>query len=235
MTDYLSDTALILDTETTDKENGEVIELAWLESPNLLDPSSVSHCGQRRFTPTKPSTYGALATHGILDEEVAGLEPSHTAFNQLPEARFWIGHNIDFDWRALGQRPGPFRICTLALCRKHWPEVDSHSLSAMMYFLYGRTAGVREQVRGAHGALADVLMTRQILNKVIEKTGVTTLTALFGDSEDARLPRKWGFGKFEGAAISAADRGYARWYSNNCSGNADYPYYIAALKRAGLL
>lgn len=230
----LGDDCIILDTEATDRENGECIELAWLSTTDIFDATAVSHTKRMRFKPETPSKLGALAVHGILDHELDRCPASATACAALPPARFWIGHNIDFDWMVLGRPAQPFRICTLALARKHWPEADSHSLSAMMYHLFGRNETTRDLVKNAHGALADVLMTRMLLDEVIRKTGVETLVGMFAESEDARVPRKWGFGKFADQPISAADRGYASWFTKNCRDRPDYQYYLVALKRVGL-
>ena len=77
-------------------------------------------------------------------------------------------------------------------------------------------------------------MTSQMA-QISTVTGIETLSGLFSESEDARVPRKWAFGKFEGSSISSADRGYARWFVNTCKDRSDYQYYVVALKRGGLL
>ena len=225
---------VILDTETTNRENGECIELATCIGANLFESASLRHYNVKRFKPEVPSAFGALAVHHVLDEELEGRPPSSEALHAVPPASYWIGHNIDFDWEVLG-RPTVFRICTLALARKLWPDLDSHSLGAVVYFLFGRTPETREIVKGAHGAAADVRMTEMVLHRILEVTGIGTLSALFAESEDARIPRKWTFGKFEGQPISAADRGYATWFLKNCGDRPDHRYYLTALKRVGLL
>jgi len=234
MTDPLFDSAIILDTETTDRENGEVIELAWLSGGNILDPTAVVHSKRSRFKPAKPSTFGALAVHNILDSELEGLPPSSTALSTLPEATYWIGHNVDFDWMALGSPPSVFRICTLALARKWLPDLDSHTLGACVYAVAGRTETARSLVMSAHGALADILMTQIVLQHIARRAQIESLPALFAESEDARIPRKWGFGKFIDQAISAADRGYVTWFRKNCTDRPDFKYYMVALQRVGL-
>jgi exodeoxyribonuclease X len=231
----LSDGLVILDTETTDRENGEVIELAYGVAEEPLSRSSVWHFKRARFEPVKTTTFGALAVHHILPSELAGLPASGTALSHVPPARYWVGHNIDFDWMALGSPPGVFRICTLALARKWYPDADSHSLGALIYYLFGATEQIRDIVKGAHGAVADVRMTQMLFYNLLERTQIETLSGLFSESEDARVPRKWNFGKFADLPISSADRGYAAWFTKNCKDRPDYPYYIAALKRVGLL
>jgi len=231
----LLDDAIILDTETTDRENGEVIELAWLSGSNILDSNAAAHARTERFQPERPSSFGALAVHNILDFELAGQPPSSTALSTLPPVHYWIGHNIDFDWMALGSPQGIFRICTLALARKWMPELDSHSLGACVYAVGGRTQETRALVQASHGALADVLMTQMLLHHLLKLAGFETLVGLYAESEDARVPRKWGFGKFVDQPISAADRGYAAWFLKNCRDRPDYQYYCVALKRVGLM
>jgi exodeoxyribonuclease X len=231
----LFDDAIILDTETTDREDGEVIELAWLESANTFDPEAMVRTQQERFAPSRPSTFGALATHNILDHELIGKRASALAPTALPPVHYWIGHNIDFDWRALGGDPSVFRICTLALARKWMPELDSHSLGACLYAVRGRNESSRNLVQSGHGALADVLMTQILLHHLLKLTGCETLSGLYAESEDARVPRRWSFGKFEDEPISAADRGYVGWFLKNCRDRPDFAYYCIALRRVGLM
>ena len=223
-------TAIILDTETTDKELPEVIELAWRGF--ALGPviGGLSGRGSARFKPKSPSKWGALATHHILMEELEGLPPSAGALAEVPAADYWIGHNVDFDWKALDMPPVK-RICTLAMARRLWPEVDSHSLTALMYFVCGATAATREVVRHAHGAAADVEMCGEILRAIIAVAKVNSLEQLYMFSEEARIPTHWTFGKFKDQPIEAADRGYANW----CRRQPDFdPYVLEALRRAGL-
>jgi len=225
---------LILDTETTDID-GEVIELAYVAAEGLPTRETTFAGKTKRFTPSVPIKFGAMATHHILPEEVVGFAPSSEAPKELPSAEYWIGHNIDFDWKALGSPPKVRRICTLALARAVWPETDSHTLTALHYFLFGATPTTRQILRNAHSAMHDVMLCVQLLHLIVEKMGVSDIEGLYALSEDARIPRKWGFGKFVGKPISAADRGYANWYRSNCKDNPDYLYYCEALRRSGLM
>ncbi|MCE5191509.1 MAG: 3'-5' exonuclease [Actinomycetia bacterium] len=222
-------TAIILDTETTtNKETPErpleVVELAWMP---LREPGGKFF----RYKPTMPPTFGATAVHHILMSELEGCAPSSSAPQDVPPATYWIGHNIDFDWKALGQPPVR-RICTLAMSRHLWPECDSHTLSAMMYFTQGCTPETRERLRNAHSALSDCEFVLDLLATIRSVTKITTLEALWSFSEEARIPRIWTFGKFKDQPIGAADRGYASW----CARQPDMdPYVLAALRREGLL
>jgi exodeoxyribonuclease X len=101
--------AIIVDTETTDIKDPEVIEMAWVE---IADVSfeRVENIDCDRFKPTKPITLGAIATHHILPSDLTYCQPFDLAY--LPKSTYLIGHNIDFDWTALGKPPGK-RICTI--------------------------------------------------------------------------------------------------------------------------
>jgi exodeoxyribonuclease X len=182
--------ALILDTETTTIDEPEVIELGWRLTTNfsqlLAGTYDDAFCG--RFTPRKPAAFGAMAVHHILPEDLIDLPPSEGALSYAPSApQYWIGHNIDFDWKALGC-PLVNRICTLAMARHLWPECDAHNLSAITYFLFGATPQVRDRLRGAHSALNDVDLCAAILQRCIEVCGATSFSELYRFSELARIP-----------------------------------------------
>lgn len=232
--------ALFLDTETARAKEApgkpiEVVELAWTQHLPSVHDSQVFHSKTFRYQPAVGMEFGAIAVHGILPDELAGCRGSACAPSDVPAAQYWIGHNIDFDWRALGSPPGVKRICTLALARWLWPQLDSHTLSACMYFAFGMTAETRERLRNAHSASHDVQFCVDLLEFMLQHpklASVTTLEQLHSWSEEARVPTMWTFGKFQGQPIGAADRGYAQWYKRLPDGD---PYVIVALRRAGLL
>lgn len=222
--------AIILDTETTDNkpESAHPIELAYIGytlQPDgiYLDPH------ESRYKPPVPPAFGATATHHILMSDLEGCPPSSEVKAALPAADYWIGHNIDFDWTVLG-KPNVRRICTLALARSLWPECDSHSLSALAYFVLGATPETRSRVKSAHSALADILICRDILDAMLEIIRVDTLEDLWQESENARVPKIMTFGKFKGEPVESVDRGYANWYRKQPDPD---PYLIEAFRRAG--
>lgn len=222
--------AVIFDTETTgvlkkDLPPPDVIELAWVE----LDPNfdRVENISCERFKPAQPIQLGALATHHILESDLTHCQPSSEA--RIPQADYLVGHNVDFDWEVLGKPPGR-RICTLALSRSLWPELDSHTQTAMFYQLHGKNTLSRDVVKNAHSALHDVAMCHQILKAIVEKLGVKTMEELWRTSEDARIPKVMTFGKHKGAKISDVDRGWVKWYRQQPDTD---PYLLMAFSRAG--
>lgn len=217
--------ALLFDTETTDVIDPRIIEVAWmeLESPNNHFPGPTFH---KRYNPMKPISLGALATHHIMDEELANEDPYSSFF--LPEGTAYIiGHNIDFDWKAIGS-PDVKRICTLALSRWLLPHLDSHTQSAMAYHFFRPQA--RGLLKGAHSADGDVLVLKIILQhllQLMQPEQYATWDALWETSEKARVPVYFTFGKHKGEKIADAPYSYKQWMLKQpelC------PYLVKALR-----
>lgn len=200
--------AIIFDTETTDADEPQIVQAAWLR---VEDTSlEVVEKFEQSFRPGKPISLGAMAVHHITDEDLEGCAP-HTEF-RLPACDYLIGHNVDFDWKAAlasGDQPQFKRICTLALSRSLWPALDSHKQGAVLYHLDRLTA--RQIARDAHDALADVSMLHVILGHIIARLSVTTWEALWQASEKARVPTVMAFGKHKGMRIADLPRDYRDW------------------------
>jgi exodeoxyribonuclease X len=208
--------AIFLDTETTQKKATpevpiEVMELAWRDHRDRACSFS------RRYRPHLPPAWGAMAIHGITMQDVSGCASTDVAKSDVPPATYWIGHNIDFDWNALGCPPVR-RICTLALARSVFPELDSHTLDTVYYYINGINDKTREAMRNAHSALHDVDFCISVFDALCAKLSTHDLAELHEMSEEARIPKKMSFGKFIGEPISAVDRGYASWYARQRRG-----------------
>ena len=93
--------AIIFDIEATDKDNPVLIEAAWV-ALDSISPFTLGEEFHQRYNPGKPISLGALATHHILDEELVDCPPA-SSFTLPADATYLIGHNIDFDWNAIGQ------------------------------------------------------------------------------------------------------------------------------------
>lgn len=216
-------TALLFDTETTGTKDPEIIEAAWLE---LSDPTSLGVVStfEQRYRPSRAIELGALATHHIYDEELTNCPPT-SEFSLPHETQYLIGHNVDYDWTVAG-RPPVKRICTLALARHFHPEIDSHSQSALMYFI--RRSDARELLRNAHSALADVQNCHIILRHLIQRAGpVSTWDDVWQLSEQARIPRIMPFGKHRGQPIAQIPPDYKAWLLRQSDID---PYLIKALQ-----
>jgi len=200
--------ALIIDSETSGVIEPAIVELAWLkfDSPTSLDDPGESF--EQRYNPGKIIGFGAMATHHITNQDVAACPPSST-FKLPKDTGYIIGHNVDFDWVAMGS-PSVKRICTLALSRYLWPGTDSHTLGAMIYMLEPRNA--RALLRDAHSAMSDVISCKILLGHILEKLGYpSTWEGVWLLSEEARLPKVIGFGKHEGTRIAELPLDYRQW------------------------
>ena len=198
--------AIIFDVEATDKNDAVIIEAASLDVTSL-NPFEVDNPWVQRYNPGKPISLGALATHHIMDEDLVNC-PASSSFRLPAGTKYLIGHNIDFDWVAIG-KPEVKRICTLALARSLWPELDSHTQSALLYHFERSTA--RDQLRNAHSALADVWICSKIVGQIINKLHPVSLDALWGMSEKARIPKVMPYGKHKGELISQMPTDYKQW------------------------
>ncbi len=216
--------AILIDTETTGVREPEPVEVAWVRLPAPADvritgpglerwtgtpgQSDTTDLYLNRFLPSKPIELGALATHHILDEELADCPPSES-FTLPPDTLFLIGHNIGYDARVI-RRPDLRQICTLGLSRHFWPEASSHSLGAMLYYLHRQEA--REWLRDAHGAAADVRNCLRLLRDILGKMGTpATWEEVWQFSEVARVPTKMSFGKHKGKLIAEVPADYKLW------------------------
>jgi exodeoxyribonuclease X len=213
---------IIFDTEATGIKEPVLIEAAWIELESL-DPLTVIKPFEQRYNPGKPITLGALATHHIMDEELVDCPPA-SSFNLPHDIDYIIGHNIDFDWEVIG-KPEVKRICTLALARKIWPNLDSHNQSALLYHLERKSA--RLQLRNAHSALIDVEICAVILNHIRYQLNVKTIEDLYAESEKARTPTTMPFGKHKGALLTDIPGDYKQWLLGQ--GDID-PYLRKALE-----
>lgn len=204
--------AIILDTETTDAtDEREMIEAAYL--PVSLEDRTVMPYGEdfeQRYLPARPISFGAMATHHILPEDIEDCPPPST-FELPAGVEYLIGHKIDFDWETVG-RPDVKRICTLAIARRLWPN-ESHTLSALMYMLSDDYAKTREELQDAHSALADVYFCKRLLNQILDATDdITTLEELWEFSEHCRVPTHMTVGKHNGTAIADLPLDYVGWF-----------------------
>lgn len=214
----------VIDTETSQQEKPEVIELAWVKvemAPNGLVTECEHH--EQRFKPDGPISCGARAVHHILDYE---LEACHkSSFAVLPpDADYIIGHNVDFDAELFLPQRSQRRICTLALARHFWPEKEGHSLGACMYRISKAPSITREKLRSAHSALVDVRLCMELLDHFlsVHLHTITTFEQLWQASETARIPKVWAFGKHKGKPIYEADKGYLTW----CLRQPDMDQYV---------
>jgi exodeoxyribonuclease X len=224
--------AAVIDTETTGLDQPQVIEFASAPVTAADGPTfSMGAATVQRFKPTKPISLGAMATHHIVPADLEDCPAPPTSY-ELP--RFIIGHNIDFDWQAMGS-PDVKRIDTLALAREAWPGLDSYSLGALTYHLHSAHVA-RDLLKNAHSAETDILLCFSVFEAALRTIKTETPLATWDDiwrvAEAARVPKVMTFGKHQGKPIKDVPRDYADWYRRQIGPD---PYLIQAFKNAGLI
>lgn len=223
--------AVILDTETTGKNNPLPVEIGYLTIPSPGAGHTYSFI--ERFNPGKPIELGAMAVHLILDSDIAACRP-HTAF-VMPNVPYMIGHNVDYDWNVLG-RPLVRRICTLALARFVWPSYDSHTQTALLLSFNPALARDWLKANQAHSALVDVRICERILNGMLPlliQAGHLPEEPTWEDvwtlSERLRIPEVITFGKHKGKTLDQLPADYIAWYQT--ADNQD-PYLLMGMMQS---
>lgn len=221
--------AIFFDTETTDKDDErEIIEAAWLRPAGVADlagPSEgiprplierIADRFEQRYKPSRRIGLGAMAVHHILPSELEDCPPS-SQFVLPADVEYIVGHNVDFDWQAAG-RPDVKRICTDAMARYVWPDADSYSQSALLYYVLGPKPSTRRLLKDAHSALADVTNNVLLLEKILdERPEIETWSQLYAYSEACRIPRVMPIGEKQGVKGMTLDEavdydpGFCEW------------------------
>lgn len=231
--------ALICDTETTGRDPGEVIELAYMDYPPVLEPElkitgrdmAVTGIACFRFKPEAGSTFKAKSVHNIPDAALEGCPPSAAVLDWLlgsGDVDYLIGHNVSYDWEQLG-KPETRLICTYRLSKAIWQDDEGHSLLAMVYRLFGDADGVAAS-KLAHGAAFDVFTCYRVLTAMLVhvEPEQRSLEGLWRICEQLAIPGSIDFGKHKGSTFAQIDQGYMGWY---LSQSDTRPEVVAAMRR----
>lgn len=229
--------AIILDTETHTL-NGLPIEIAY--APIQIQQGQLSLDREQIFDQIysigdEKISYASMAVHHILESDLVG-QPNFSNFELPADTVYIIGHNIDYDIRAIQQcgvdTSNIKAICTLALARLVWPNAEAHNISALIYMISKGSEKAREMLKGAHRADADIILTANILMHIIYQLKIQNIEELYEASEDARIPRTINFGKHRGTAIAELPADYVQWLLRQDELD---PYLRKALENANLI
>lgn len=237
--------AIIIDTETTGLDAPEVLQLA--ATHPMATPFDMPVLQSMFFQVTKRIDYGAMATHHRIPEDLVGCDLWPGKWDIPAGVSYVVGHNIDFDWQAIGS-PNVQRICTLALAlaRAYFEDIDSYTLGAMTYATMP-AAEARQLLRDAHDAARDVDLCWRLLHRIIDRCGAKTWPDLHAASEIARMPVRMTFGKYgphedwakrnggKGMLcreVRQRDPGYFSWLMRSCDQVTKDPYLRKALTGA---
>lgn len=217
----MTDTALIIDTETDQGRDPRPIQVATINAVTGFEWMSYFNSGR---------SISAVVTkvHGITDADVAGLARFELAEFELPQ--YLIGHNIRFDWRVIG-RPSTKLICTVRLARVAFPEWRGYGQSKCIEQLLGKSQA-SEMTAAAHDALGDARMCYLLYQACCERLRIapTDFVAAHTISNTAQPVSKMPFGKHKGQLIKDVPIGYIKWMLGNIH-NMQPSLYSALTKR----
>ncbi|OUY06010.1 putative quorum-sensing-regulated virulence factor [Acinetobacter populi] len=231
----MSFSSLILDTETH-RLNGNPIEIAYapiqLDQRGLTVNESLIYDEYFALDPDTEIQLSSMAIHHILPQDLIG-KPNFREFRLPQDTIYLIGHNIDYDIQAIARCGQDVRnikpICTLALARYVWPNLDSHSLSTLSYVISDNLEQTRQQLKNAHNAKTDILLTANLLDKIIQHYQITDIEQLYQQSQQARLPQFMPFGKYKGTPLTQVPIDYVQWLLRQ---NDIDPYLRQALEQS---
>lgn len=231
----MSFSSLILDTETH-RLNGNPIEIAYapiqLDQRGLTVNESLIYDEYFALDPDTEIQLSSMAIHHILPQDLIG-KSNFREFRLPQDTIYLIGHNIDYDIQAIARCGQDVRnikpICTLALARYVWPNLDSHSLSTLSYVISDNLEQTRQQLKNAHNAKTDILLTANLLDKIIQHYQITDIEQLYQQSQQARLPQFMPFGKYKGTPLTQVPIDYVQWLLRQ---NDIDPYLRQALEQS---
>lgn len=168
---------IVLDTETTGLNEPQVIELAYQEIDQDLNPLvGALHC--KRFMPSKDIEAGAFRVHGISKNQLVDMPASQNLLRELPKilsTTYIIGHRIEYDVNAINVSTNK-KIEFKTICTKRLAyEVYDSQRSWSLVNLCTEMGLVDESLSNkAHSADSDVIMTTRLLTHLVKTLSART-------------------------------------------------------------
>ena len=236
---------LFFDTETTDIQSKDIIQLAFVTSDGKTF--------NEYFKPEQEITFGAMAVHHLtpefledkpkFKERMIPDSSSMTLFsdlllseylNNLAKEYIWVAHNVAFDTEVLKKKGVeiPKSICTVKVARNMLGEDDnkrdleSYSLQYLRYYL-GLYKLETDEI-SPHDALSDVYVLKNLF-EYLQKNSKLTPENMMIISKEPQYIRTMSFGKYQGNSleeIAKIDREYLEWLKENASDKKDLVWNI---------
>ena len=236
---------LFFDTETTDVQSKDIIQLAFLTS----DGKEFNEY----FKPEQDISFGAMAVHHItpefledkpmFKERMVQDTTSMTLFseitlkehlNNLGKEYIWVAHNVEFDMEVLKKKgiEIPRYICTLKVARnmledENKRDLESYSLQYLRYYL-GLYKKEKDTEILPHDAMGDVIVLKNLFD-YLQHNSVLTAENMMTISKEPQYIRTLTFGKYAGYNLEdvvKTDREYLEWLMENAQDKKDLLYNI---------
>lgn len=181
----------IVDLETTGgrPEQERIIEIAIA----LHDGEKVIDRFESLINPKRSIPYNITRITGITDEMVKDAPQFYEVAKrvvEITEGAIFVAHNVRFDYsflayefKQLGYTYTRKQLCTVKMSRKAFPKLEGgHSLGNLI-------RQFEIQVDDRHRAMADVLATVEVFQRIIEVNGNTDFETLLKQGvREAKLP-----------------------------------------------
>lgn len=242
---------LYFDTETTDIQTKDIIQLAILKDDGLTL--------NMFFKPIQDISFAAMAVHHLTPEFLSTHQLFENAklpddfhdegyngddlkgyLEYLATEYTWVAHNIEFDAEVLRRKGISIvkQICTFKLARNLLSEgemdLESYSLQYLRYSL-----GLYKKENGdhniAHDALSDVYFLKDLF-EYIKNNSSFTLEHMIQITKEPPIIRSINFGKHAGRSlldIAKEDRGYLEWLLENTTDKEDLRWNIERVLSMG--
>lgn len=232
---------LYFDTETTDTQSKDLLQLAILtDNPDIYL--------NMYFKPIQEITFGAMSIHNITPEDVEdcdtfeqaklpkeGIDPEYKGdslkeyLQFLADKYIWVAHNVDFDVEVLEKKSIKIlnKICTLKLSRNaltttDGKDLESYRLQYLRYYLGLYKTENKEHIK-AHDALSDVYFLKDLFKYLKDNTKLS-IENMMMITKQPQVMREMTFGKYMGKTfeeIERTDREYLEWLVESMSDKPD--------------
>lgn len=245
---------LYIDTETTDVQSKDLLQIAFLTD----DPDIWMN---KYIKPRQEITFGSMAIHNITPEMIKdeeyfedaaidehGKDPEFSGnslkeyLQFLADKYIWVAHNSDFDVEALNKKGISITdpICTLKVARHSLTtpdgkDLESYKLQYLRYYL-GLYKKENKEHSTAHDALSDVYFLRDLYHYFIENTKLTPEQMQL-ISKQPQVIREMSFGKYMGKTfeeIERTDREYLEWLVDSMPDKPDLQWNAKRALEDGL-
>jgi len=229
-------TMIFIDTETTNKENGQLVQVAY-KAPEW------GNVKVAYFNPPERISYEAMAIHHITNEFAMKQElfQGSDTKKELQELftdcqKCFIAHNAKFDIDVLeraGIKVDRF-IDTLKIARKVYPDLEFYNLQ---YLRYKLNLKLGCEVT-PHDAFGDVIVLEKLFNNLFENfhdiPDAEIIDEMIEISKNPILLKTIQFGKYKGQTfdwIKENNRGYLVWLSDQKDINEDLQFTLNKILR----
>jgi exodeoxyribonuclease X len=231
---------IFLDTETTGKVNGRLIQLAYKtrrEGNNARGSAADSEIFVEYYKAPVPIEIEAMAVHHITEKKIADKPAFEKSAAQrelgaLLADSILVAHNAKFDIGILETEgvKTPMYICTMKIAQSMY-DLPMYKMQYLRYLW-----GIENDDATAHDAEGDVMVLEKVFDHMVQDYAAThtiseneTIEKFIEISKNPVLLKQISFGKYAGktfAEIKDADPSYLQWMATLKDKDEDFAYTV---------